>query len=115
MQLVFSNQQTPLTITSSIFLAGPTPRTPDVQDWRKEAVAHLEALDYKGLVFIPCPDFIWNDSSNNTGWDYVAQVTWETTHRHIADKIVFWVPRDIQGGMPAFTTNIEFNQPKPEH
>lgn len=110
MQLVFSNQSTPLKIHSSIFLAGPTPRNASAIDWRKEAVKHLQNLKYDGVVFIPCPDFIWNDPSNTESWDYVAQLEWETTHRDIADKIVFWVPRNIEGGMPAFTTNIEFGE-----
>lgn len=115
MQLVFSNQPTPLKITSSIFLAGPTPRSGSVLDWRKEAVEHLEKLNYQGIVFIPCPDFIWENPHIDHAWDYVAQVTWEKKHRHIADKIVFWVPRDISGGMPAFTTNIEFGEDLSSH
>lgn len=112
MQLVFSNQKTPTTITSSMFLAGPTPRDSSVVDWRKEAVEILENLKYKGVVFIPCPDFVWNDEKNNlTGkWNYDEQCAWEVLHREIADQIVFWVPRDIQGGMPAFTTNVEFGE-----
>lgn len=110
MKLVFSNQPTPLKINSSIFLAGPTPRNASANDWRKEAIKHLKDLNYTGFVFIPCPDFIWNNPNDNEAWDYVAQLDWETTHRNIADKIVFWVPRDIQGGMPAFTTNIEFGE-----
>ena len=26
----------------------------------------------------------------------------------LSDVVMFWIPRDIEGGMPAFTTNIEF-------
>jgi hypothetical protein len=110
MQLVFSNHPTPLTITSSIFLAGPTPRSPLAVDWRRDAVNLLEELGYTGTVFIPCPDFIWNNDENVGKWDYDKQILWEIRHRNIADKIVFWVPRSIEGQMPAFTTNIEFGE-----
>lgn len=110
MNLVFSNQVTPLNITSSIFLAGPSPRTPNVIDWRKEAVQYLKEIGYNGVVFIPCPDFVWTGSENINSWDYIAQVSWEIFHRSIADKIVFWVPRNISGGMPGFTTNTEFGE-----
>lgn len=111
MQLVFSNHTAPLTINSSIFLAGPTPRSLDIVDWRREAVKILEELNYTGVVYIPCPDFVWNKNSNFAeNWDYDSQVLWEMKHRSLADKIVFWVPRDINGGMPAFTTNIEFGE-----
>lgn len=112
MKLVFSNQVPPQSISSSIFLAGPTPRTKDVTDWRKEAVAILESLNYKGVVFIPCPDFVWEGENSAIAefWDYDSQVAWELEYRHMADKIVFWIPRDIQGGMPGFTTNIEFGE-----
>lgn len=112
MRLVFSNQIAPQSINSSIFLAGPTPRSKSEKDWRKEAVAILEKLSYKGVVFIPCPDFIWyeEDTVKAEFWDYDAQVAWEVEHRHMADKIVFWVARDIEGKMPGFTTNIEFGE-----
>jgi hypothetical protein len=37
----------------SIFLAGPTPRTPGIISWRKEACEILEELGFNGIVYVP--------------------------------------------------------------
>lgn len=101
MQLVYAYEELPEKITKSIFLAGPTPRDPDVESWRKDAIQILEDKGYDGAVFIPEPrDGKWSN-------DYDNQVGWEEKFLNIADCIVFWVPRELKT-MPAFTTNVEF-------
>lgn len=101
MKLVYAREDIPDTITKSIFLAGPTPRSDETESWRKDAVKILEDKGYDGVVFIPEPrDGSWQKNYN-------AQVEWEEECLNIADCIVFWVPRELKT-MPAFTTNVEF-------
>jgi len=101
MEVVYAYEKTPDTITRSIFLAGPTPRDKDVESWRKDALQVLEDKGFDGVVFVPEPrDGKWSK-------DYDEQLGWEEEHLHIADCIVFWVPRELKT-MPAFTTNVEF-------
>jgi hypothetical protein len=87
----------------SIFLAGPTPRSPDVLSWRPEAVDLLLRLGFAGTVFVPeRPD----------GWarvDYLDQVEWECAGLESCSVVAFWVPRDV-ARMPGFTTNVEFGR-----
>jgi len=85
----------------SIFLAGPTPRSSDVQGWRQEALDILEEAKYSGVVFVP--------QDENWGWcgDYDLQVKWEWEALGRSARILFWVPRNLET-MPAFTTNVEF-------
>lgn len=84
-----------------LFLAGPTPRSADVKSWRPEALSLLEAMGYTGTVYVP-------EAAN---WqphdDYSGQIEWEWAALDAADKIIFWVPRNLQT-MPALTTNVEF-------
>jgi len=87
--------------TSSIFLAGPTPRTDDIPSWRPEALDLLEQFGFKGSVFIP------EDRGAERYADYDSQINWEWRGLDAANVIVFWVPRELQH-MPAFTTNVEF-------
>lgn len=88
-------------LRQSIFLAGPTPRSAEVESWRPEALKKLEALGFVGDVFVPeARD--WGPHNS-----YDAQVHWEWEALKQASVIVFWVPRDI-ATMPAFTTNVEF-------
>lgn len=110
MKLVFADHAIPTSIIKSIFLAGPSPRDKKIIDWRHEALAYLKSINYTGTVFIPVPEarFYGKDDSDN--WTYDGQVEWECIFRKIADIILFWVPRDIENGMPAFTTNIEFGE-----
>jgi 8-oxo-dGTP pyrophosphatase MutT (NUDIX family) len=110
MKLVFSEQPIPRAIIKSIFLAGPSPRDKQTRDWRIDALAWLEQVKFTGTVFLPIPSARFYGGDDAQGWHYDGQVQWECAARHAADQIVFWVPRDIQGGMPAFTTNIEFGE-----
>ena len=97
--IVYATEAPPRTFTSSMFLAGPSPRDPEHPNWRIEALELLESYD--GVVFIPLPrDGNWSHSYDN-------QVEWEHKYLHMADKVVFWVPRDMET-LPALTTNVEF-------
>jgi hypothetical protein len=88
-------------LEKSLFLAGPTPRSPNVPSWRPEACRILADLGFTGTVFVPEPDgFLAKDS-------YDDQVSWEWEGLNQATAVVFWVPRDL-ATMPGFTTNIEF-------
>lgn len=104
MQIVYTGQSAPETLSKSIFLAGPTPRSERVKSWRPEALKILEEAGYDGVVFVP---------------EYADEVhmmvetgiiEWEERGLNMADCIAFWVPRNIKGGMPAFTTNIEWGR-----
>jgi 8-oxo-dGTP pyrophosphatase MutT (NUDIX family) len=101
MQVVYAHESPPDRLTSSLFLAGPTPRDPRTPSWRPEALRLLESRGYQGVVFVPEP--------RDGGWspDYDAQVEWEEAHLQMADTILFWVPRDM-ATMPALTTNDEW-------
>ena len=101
MDLVYAYEEMPETITKSIFLAGPTPRDPDTESWRHDAIKILEDKGFDGAVFIPEP------RQGHWEKDYDGQVEWEEKFLNAADCIVFWVPRELKK-MPAFTTNIEF-------
>lgn len=85
----------------SIFLAGPTPRSLEVQTWRKEAIKILENLGFDGIVYVPEREF------DDRTFDYDNQVWWEREALYNASIIVFWIPRVIPS-MPAFTANVEF-------
>ena len=101
MNIAYSDK--PLVVEkSSIFLAGPTPRTVDVESWRPEAIQILEELEFKGQVIVP-------ERENWDGADYIGQVEWEDVGLNECSIIVFWVPRDLET-MPAFTTNVEFGR-----
>jgi len=88
-------------VPRSIFLAGPTPRSDDVETWRKEALDYLHNCGFHGYVFVP--------ETEEWGWlgDYDRQVHWEWRALGAAQTVLFWVPREL-GKMPAFTTNVEF-------
>lgn len=91
--------------TSSIFLAGPTPRSPEVSSWRPEALDILKVMGYKSDVFIP---EIFEGSERMT-LPYKDQIEWERYHLNRAECILFWIPRDLKE-LPGFTTNIEFGE-----
>lgn len=110
MKLVFADQPVPQSITKSLFLAGPSPRSEDVADWRHQALEYLESVNFDGTVFLPIPKQRFYGKGDKSTWDYNDQVEWECKCRHVADIIFFWVPRDIKGQMPAFVTNIEFGE-----
>lgn len=97
MKVITSGQV--LSDDSSIFLAGPTPRSSDVPSWRPEAIELLKRMKFTGAVFAPEP-FCSH---------YLEQVEWEHAALTKASVILFWVPRDLVT-MPAFTTNVEFGR-----
>ncbi len=84
----------------SIFLAGPTPRSLDIETWRKEAIKILEKLKFDGIVYIP------ELEHDNRTFNYENQVWWEREALYNASVIVFWIPRSE--ALPGFTTNVEF-------
>lgn len=88
-------------LRQSIFLAGPTPRSSDVESWRPEALKKLAELAFVGEIYVP------EASDGRPHSEYDAQVHWEWEALKQASVIVFWVPREIVT-MPAFTTNVEF-------
>lgn len=110
MQLVFSDHAIPTSIVRSLFLAGPSPRVKSVHDWRHDALAYLKSIGWEGTVFIPVPEKRFYGFDDTPDWTYDNQVKWECLARKVSDIILFWIPRDIKGGMPAFTTNIEFGE-----
>lgn len=101
MTVIYSDQILPEDLTSSIFLAGPTPRDKITKSWRPEAIQILTDSGFTGKVFIP------EHKDPNVGYDYLTQVEWEQKALENSTAIVFWVPRDLKT-MPAMTTNVEF-------
>ena len=101
MQVIYAKEKVPESFTKAIFLAGPTPRSRDVESWRPDAIRLLQEAGYDGVIFSP------EDHSGKWKGDYIDQVEWEEKCLHMADCILFWLPREINT-MPAFTTNIEW-------
>jgi len=97
MKLIYAQQP----LEKSIFLAGPTPRSPDVPSWRPEAIEILKNLGYDGTVFIP------EDPTGKWESNYDNQIYWEWEALNQATVVVFWVPRELET-LPGFTTNVEF-------
>jgi len=98
---IYAREPLPTKMVKSIFLAGPTPRSPEVESWRRDALGILESLGYDGHVFIPEPaDGVWAS-------DYDGQIEWEEQALNQADLIVFWLPRNLET-LPGFTTNDEW-------
>jgi nucleoside 2-deoxyribosyltransferase-like protein len=88
----------------SVFLAGPTPRHPEVPSWRPAAV---EALAAQWAGHEPLTVFTPESRDGIRAADYDDQFGWETQARATASAILFWIPRDLRT-MPGFTTNVEF-------
>jgi len=103
MKIVYATEAFPKSYSKSIFLAGPTPRSPEVKSWRPEALRVLEASGYDGVVFVP--ETLEGGNSPN----YPEQITWESEGLNRADCILFWVPRDLET-LPGFTTNVEYGE-----
>ena len=89
------------TFNKSIFLAGPTPRKPEVKSWRPEAIEILKELKYDGYVLVP------ERQDWSVKFEYEDQVEWEYEALSRTRYIIFWVPRSFPD-MPALTTNVEF-------
>lgn len=85
----------------AIFLAGPTPRSQDVESWRPGAIRLLNHWGFDGMVLVP------ERRDRQVKIDYLDQVEWEYRGLQGAKAILFWVPRDMEK-MPALTTNVEF-------
>lgn len=100
MRTYYAREDFPASCTSSVFLAGPTPRSSEVESWRPQALEFLADLDID-VVLIP------EDRSGEFRGEYVDQVEWEEEALNRADVILFWIPRDLDT-MPAFTSNVEF-------
>jgi hypothetical protein len=101
MHVVYATELPPESFSHALFLAGPTPRSAGVKSWRPGALRLLCKAGYDGVVFVPEP--------RNGKWheEYTRQIEWEEQCLHMADCILFWVPRDLDT-MPAFTTNDEW-------
>ena len=106
MTVVYALEKPPDHYEKSLFLAGPTPRDQSVKSWRPQALQLLKDEGYDGVVYVPEDRPDANGVTKFHG-NYDGQVGWEETHLHMADVILFWVPRDT-ATMPAFTTNDEW-------
>ncbi len=100
MKINYSDQEV-IKNEKSIFLAGPTPRSLDVETWRKSAISILKNLGFDGVVYVP------ELEHDNRTFNYDNQVWWEREALHTANTIVFWIPRDMKT-LPALTTNVEY-------
>lgn len=87
-------------VPNSIFFAGPTPRSKEVQSWRPEALAFLKSQGFDGYVFVP------EGEQNTWHGNYNTQVHWEWEALGKAACTLFWVPRNLEN-MHGFTTNVE--------
>lgn len=106
MRVVYAQQPFPDEWFSAVFLGGPTPRGEGVESWRPQALEHLRAAGFTGVVLVPEPeDGVWVKGPDA----YLRQVEWEKQGLELADVILFWVPRDMDT-MPALTTQVEFGR-----
>jgi 8-oxo-dGTP pyrophosphatase MutT (NUDIX family) len=107
MKIIYARQPFPQEVTSSIFLAGPTPRDKEnVPSWRPEALKLLASAGFDGHVFVPeTEEGAFNDWEGT--FPYKEQVEWEEEALHRADCILFWIPREMDT-MPGLTTNDEY-------
>jgi hypothetical protein len=91
---------------NSIFLAGPTPRSPEVPGWRESAIQLFRDKGFTGTIISP-EDPARFESEQLDNFDYENQVDWEFQHLFNSSMVMFWIPRQLET-MPAFTTNVEF-------
>lgn len=101
MNLIYAREPLAQLRTTSIFLAGPTPRSEEVQSWRPDAIRLLDSMSFAGDVLIPEP------RGGKWTWSVYDQIDWEWEALTSASHIVFWVPRQMST-MPGLTTNIEW-------
>jgi hypothetical protein len=102
MEVLFSDQPAEVR-HPSIFLAGPTPRSPDVSSWRPAALDLLRGLEFAGAVLVP------ERRDWTVGFDYLDQVDWEFAGLEGCSVIAFWLPRQLPD-LAGFTTNVEFGR-----
>jgi hypothetical protein len=93
----------PCNFSRSIFLAGPTPRTPEVASWRPESIELFRKLNFSGTLMVP------EDETGGMSGDYLKQIEWEDEGLTKAACIMFWIPRRLDT-LPGFTTNVEFGR-----
>jgi 8-oxo-dGTP pyrophosphatase MutT (NUDIX family) len=101
--VVYAREQPPDGWHAAVFLAGPTPRDPAVASWRPAAIERLRERwegDGRLVIFVP-------EHRHGVHDDYAGQVEWEERCLHLADVVLFYVPRDL-ATLPAFTTNVEW-------
>lgn len=103
MDIIYAQEPFPQTVTKTLYLAGPSPRTTTALNWRQEALQILNEKNYDGVVYVPL------DRNGGFPQDVTKQLSWEQTAMDRSDIILFWVPRDLEQ-LPGFTTNIEFGQ-----
>lgn len=103
MDVVYALEEPSHEFVKSCFLAGPTPRSSEVESWRPDAVKLLEEYNYDGVVFVP------EDRSGEFHGNYMHQVEWEIKYLEESQLILFWIPRDLEL-LPGFTTNVEFGK-----
>jgi nucleoside 2-deoxyribosyltransferase len=101
MNTVYVYQPFPQSFHSSVYLAGPTPRSTEVRSWRPQALQLLESFAYDGVVFVP-----ESQHAERRG-DYDQQMAWELDAMRRSDIILFWVPAERES-LPAYTTRVEF-------
>ncbi len=106
MQVIYYYDEPPESFSKSIFLAGPSPRTPNVKSWRPDALRILKAKGYDGVVYVPEPKPKNKSKFNEDDWKIKAP-KWEHRMLDRSDVVLFWVPRDLVT-LPGFTTNVEF-------
>jgi hypothetical protein len=107
--VAYAQEDAPASWDAAIFLAGPTPRSPDVASWRPDAVEALRRRWLDGgdagrlVIFVPEA----REGGFTGAWE--TQVEWEDASLHAADVIAFWVPREM-GTLPGLTTNVEWGR-----
>jgi len=109
MQIIYAQEAIPTNISKSIFLAGPTPRNDEDLSWRKLALTILDNMGFNGVVMVPEPKTGINFKDLVEGDGYAKQIEWEEECLNAADKILFWVPR-VMEGMPGVTTAEEYGE-----
>ncbi|WP_433324742.1 nucleoside 2-deoxyribosyltransferase domain-containing protein [Spirillospora sp. CA-294931] len=101
--VVYAREEPPERWDAAVFLAGPSPRSPEVASWRPEAVALLcERWAHAGRLVVFSPEH-----RHDRYDDYLGQIDWEERCLHLSDVVLFYVPRDL-ATMPALTTNVEW-------
>ncbi|MBC6460937.1 nucleoside 2-deoxyribosyltransferase domain-containing protein [Actinomadura sp. HBU206391] len=101
--VVHAGEPPPADWHAAVFLAGPSPRRPETESWRPEMIERIREQwreDGRLVVFDP-------ERRDGHYADYTGQVEWEERSLHLADEVIFWVPREL-AAMPAFTTNVEW-------
>lgn len=102
MQTVYYYEERPLEFSKSLFLAGPSPRSSDVESWRPEVLDILYQKEYDGVVYVP--EF---RNGVHPPADYKDAPFWEHRMIDASDMVLFWIPRDLEK-LPGFDTNVEF-------